>query len=140
MHAGKTTYSLLADLVLLVHFGFVAFVVLGFVLIWVGYFCRWPFVRDLRFRLAHLAAIGLVLAESLAGFICPLTTWENLLRLRAGEGAGYAGSFVEHWFGRVLFHDWSQQTFTLIYAAFFIFVAITFRVVRPRRREKHHRD
>ena len=140
MHAGKTTYSLLADFVLLVHFGFVAFVVLGFVLIWVGYFCRWPFVRDLRFRLAHLAAIGLVLAESLAGFLCPLTTWENLLRLRAGEGAGYAGSFVEHWFGRVLFHDWSQQTFTLIYAAFFIFVAITFRVVRPRRREKRHRD
>ena len=140
MQAGKTTYSLLADFVLLVHFAFVAFVVLGFVLIWVGYFCRWPFVRDLQFRLAHLAAIGLVLAESLAGFLCPLTTWENLLRLRAGEGTGYAGSFVEHWFGRVLFHDWSQQTFTLIYAAFFIFVAITFRVVRPRRREKRHRD
>ena len=69
MQAGKTTYSLLADFVLLVHFAFVAFVVLGFVLIWVGYFCRWPFVRDLRFRLAHLAAIGLVLAESLAGFL-----------------------------------------------------------------------
>ena len=139
MQADTTIYSLLADLVLLVHFAFVAFVALGFVLIWVGYFCRWPFVRDLRFRLAHLAAIGVVLAESLAGFICPLTTWENQLRLRAGAGAGYAGSFVEHWFGRVLFHDWSQQTFTLLYAVFFVFVALTFWVVRPRRREKRHR-
>ena len=40
MQTGKNIYSVLADLVLLVHFGFVAFVVLGFVLIWVGYFCR----------------------------------------------------------------------------------------------------
>src|SRR6266853_5488041 len=80
MHAGTTIYSLLADLVLLVHFAFVAFVALGFLAIWVGYFCRWPFVRDLRFRVAHLLAMGVVLAESLTGLICPLTTWENQLR------------------------------------------------------------
>ena len=139
MQTGKNIYSVLADLVLLVHFGFVAFVVLGFVLIWVGYFCRWPFVRDLRFRIAHLAAMGVVLAESLAGFICPLTTWEHRLRIRAGEGAGYSGSFIRHWFGRILFQDWSEQTFTLIYIAFFLFVALTFLVVKPRRRDPAQR-
>ncbi len=64
MQAGAKIYSLLADLVLLVHFAFVAFVALGFLAIWVGYFCRWPFVRDLRFRVAHLLAMGVVLAES----------------------------------------------------------------------------
>src|SRR2546422_6800149 len=132
-------YSLLADFVLLVHFAFVAFVVLGFVLIWAGHFCRWPFVRDLRFRIGHLAAIGFVLAESLAGFICPLTTWEDRLRTRAGAGPGYSRSFMQHWFGRILFHDWSEQTFTVIYAAFFLFVALTFWVVRPQRREKRQR-
>ena len=139
MQTVKNIYSLLADLVLLIHFGFVAFVVLGFVVIWVGYFCRWAFVRDLRFRIAHLAAIGLVLAEALAGFICPLTTWENQLRIHAGEEAGYTGSFIQHWFGRILFHDWSEKTFTLIYASFFLFVALTFWVVMPRRREKRQR-
>jgi hypothetical protein len=132
-------YSLLADFVLLVHFAFVAFVVLGFVLIWAGHFCRWPFVRDLRFRIGHLAAIGFVLAESLGGFVCPLTTWEDQLRTRAGAGPGYSGSFMQHWFGLILFHDWSEQTFTVIYAAFFLFIALTFWIVRPQRREKRQR-
>ena len=139
MHLAKTTYSLLADFVLLVHFAFVAFVAVGYLLIWVGYFCGWPFVRDLRLRLSHLLATAFVLAESLAGFICPLTTWEQQLRIHAGQGSGYSGSFIRHWFGRILFHDWSEQTFTLIYAAFFLCVALTYLVVRPRPRRDCHR-
>ena len=139
MQAAKIIYSVLADFLLLVHFAFVAFVALGLLVIWVGYFCGWPFVRDLRFRLAHLLATGFVLAESLAGFICPLTTWEQQLRIHAGQGSGYSGSFIRHWFGRILFHDWSEQTFTLIYAAFFLFVALTYLVVRPRPRRDCHR-
>jgi ABC-type uncharacterized transport system YnjBCD permease subunit len=138
--ADKNIYSLLADLVLLVHIAFVAFVVVGLVVIWVGHFCRWSFVHDLRFRMAHLQAMGLVLTESLTNVICPLTTWENQLRIRAGDGTGYSGSFIRHWFGRILFHDWSEQTFTLIYIAFFLFVAFTFLVVRPRRRQNRQRD
>ncbi|SRR6266540_1557293 len=129
-------YSLVADLILLVHFAFVLFVMVGFVLIWVGYFCRWAFVRHLWFRLAHLAAMGLVLAESLAGFICPLTTWENGLRKKAGAEGAYSESFIRHWLGRFLFYDLSEQTFTILYAAFFLFVALTFWIVRPRRRRQ----
>jgi hypothetical protein len=140
MHADKSIYSLLADLVLLVHFAFVAFVVVGFAVIWVGHFCRWSFVHNLRFRVAHFLAMSLVLVEALTGVICPLTTWEKQLRIRAGEGTGYSGSFIRHWFGRILFHDWSEQTFTLIYIAFFLFVALTFLVVRPRRRQNRQRD
>jgi hypothetical protein len=139
MQAGTRFYSLLADLVLLIHFAFVAFVALGFLVIWVGYFCRWPFVRDLRFRVAHFLAIGVVLAESLSGFICPLTTWEDQLRMHAGEAAGYSGSFIQHWVGRILFHDWSEQTFTYLYVGFFMLVGITFWVVRPRRRARPQR-
>jgi len=139
MHAGGNSYSLLADVVLLVHFAFVAFVALGFLAIWLGYFCRWSFVRDLRFRLTHLIAMGVVLAESLTGFICPLTTWENQLRRQAGESPGYSGSFIQHWVGRILFHDWSEQTFTFIYAGFFILVGLSFWIVRPRRRARRPR-
>jgi hypothetical protein len=132
MQPSATFYSVLADAILLVHFAFVAFVLLGFVLIWVGYFCRWPFVHNFRFRLLHLLAIGLVLAESLLGFICPLTTWEHQLRIRGGEGAGYEGSFIQHWLGRLLFHEWDERTFTFLYASFFLFVVLTFWIVRPR--------
>lgn len=78
-------WSILADVLLILHFAFVAFVVGGFVVIWVGYFCRWPFVRNFWFRLAHLVAMGCVFLETLTGFVCPLTDWENQMRLRADQ-------------------------------------------------------
>src|SRR5438093_4596768 len=96
--------ALLADLILLLHFAFVIFVVGGLVVIWVGYFLRWRFVRDVRFRVAHLLAMAFVLGESLLGVICPLTTWEEQLRLSAGQGT-YGGSFVQHWVGRIMFFN-----------------------------------
>src|SRR5438128_700561 len=107
MLADMNIYTLLADFILVGHFAFVAFVVAGFIVIWMGFFLRWPFVHDLRFRLAHLLAMGFVLGESLAGFVCPLTTWENQLRLRGGAES-YAGSFVQHWLGRILFFNLSE--------------------------------
>src|SRR5271169_4269738 len=87
----------LADLVLVVHAAFIAFVVVGLVLIWVGRFRGWAFVRNIWFRVAHLAAMSVVAAESLMGFICPLTTWEDQLRLLAGGHQRYEGSFIQHW-------------------------------------------
>ena len=86
----------LADLVLVIHAAFVAFVVVGLVLICVGRFRGWAFVRNVWFRVAHLAAMGVVAAESLVGFICPLTMWEDQLRLLAGARQRYAGSFIQH--------------------------------------------
>ena len=41
-------------------------------------------MRNFWFRGSHLGAIAVVAAESLVGFVCPLTTWENRLRLLAG--------------------------------------------------------
>jgi hypothetical protein len=55
---------LLADLILVTHTLFVAFVVLGLVVVLLGKYRRWRWVRNWRFRLAHLAAIGVVIAES----------------------------------------------------------------------------
>jgi hypothetical protein len=61
--------SLLADVILIVHFGFVTFVVGGLLLIWAGAAAGWRWVRDWRFRLAHLAAIIIVAGEALAGVV-----------------------------------------------------------------------
>src|SRR5579871_6766974 len=96
--------SLLADLILVVHFAFVLFVVLGLVVIWVGYFSNWSFVRNIWFRLAHLTAMGYVVAESIDGVDCPLTVWENQLRVQAGGGV-YQGSFMEHWVHAIMYYE-----------------------------------
>ncbi len=123
-------YSFLADVMLLVHFSYVIFVVLGFAVIWVGFFLRWIFVRDFWFRLIHLLAIGYVVAESFGRVICPLTFWENQLRIKAGNGV-YRGSFMEHWVHQIMFYDASPETFTAIYVIFFLAVLLSLWCVKP---------
>jgi hypothetical protein len=66
-------YTFLADLILILHFAFVAFVVAGWLTVWAEWLLRWGFVRNFWFRITHLLAIGVVASESLAGMVCPLT-------------------------------------------------------------------
>ena len=79
-------YPFLADSILVIHALFVAFVILGFALIVIGMFRRWGWIKNLWFRLLHLLAIGIVVAEAWFGGICPLTDLENRKR-EAGGGA-----------------------------------------------------
>ena len=125
-------YLGLADLVLVVHASFVAFVIVGLLLIWIGQLRCWAFVRNFWFRVAHLAAIGVVAAESLAGFVCPLTTWEDRLRLLAGGEQRYAGTFIQHWLHQVIFFDLNERVFTIAYVVFFLAVALSLWFVPPR--------
>lgn len=107
----------LADAVLALHAGIALFVVAGLPLILVGGPRGWRWVRDPGWRLAHLAAIGIVVAEAWLGLSCPLTALETWLRGKAG-GATYRGGFVEHWLSRLLYWDAPAWLFVLAYSAF----------------------
>ncbi len=120
--------ALLADAVLIFHFLFVLFVVGGLLAIWIGAALGWAWVRNLRFRIAHLAAILFVMAESLVGMACPLTVWEDFLRKTSSGGA----SFMQRWVGRLIFYDLPEWAFTLAYVLFALAVLTTYRLVRPR--------
>ena len=124
-------YRIAADLVLLVHALFVAFVVFGLVAILIGKPRCWSWVRNPVFRVAHLAAIGVVVLQSWFGVICPLTTWEMALRERAGE-AVYAGSFVAHWLESVLYYRAPAWVFAVAYSVFGLLVVVSWYWVRPR--------
>jgi hypothetical protein len=119
--------SLLADLVLVVHFAFVAFVVGGLGMVWIGAWAGWRWVRNPWFRGAHFAAIALVAAESLAGIWCPLTVWEDALRERHE-----ARSFVARWIHRLMFYELPEWMFAAAYVAFALAVAATWWLVQPR--------
>ena len=85
-------YRILADFVVVVHSGFVLFVVLGGIL-------------ALRWRSAmwiHLPSAFWGVLVEVAGWTCPLTPLENWLR-DAGEEAGYTGGFVEHYLLSILY-------------------------------------
>jgi hypothetical protein len=140
MTNSQRLYLVMADLILIVHAAFVAFVIVGLLLIWIGRFCRWDFVRNAWFRFAHLAAIGVVAAESLAGFVCPLTTWEDRLRLLAGGEERYQGSFIQHWLHQVMFFELSERVFTFAYVAFFLAVVFSLWFVPPRWRRRVTRN
>lgn len=130
---GPALAGVLADLVLAVHAAFVAFVVLGLVAILAGGVRGWPWVRSLRLRVLHLAAIAGVTLEAWTGIECPLTTWENALRLRAGQGP-YGTGFIADWLSRLIYYQAPAWVFTAGYTAFAILVAIAWWWVPPRRR------
>jgi hypothetical protein len=102
-------YGALADLVVVVHFGFVLFVVLGGLLV-----LRWP-------RLAYLhvpTAVWGALIEFTGG-VCPLTPLENSLRESAG-GAGYQGSFIEHYILPILYPSALTRGIQLLLGSFVV--------------------
>ena len=121
---------ILADTILVVHVLFVGFVVFGLLAIYVGYFfkCRWA--RHRRFRILHLIAIGIVVVQSWVGIICPLTTWEMLLREKAGA-AVYSGSFIQYWLHKLLFWQAPEWVFIILYTSFAGLVLLSWYWIRP---------
>lgn len=79
-------YQLFAAMVLLLHLGFILFVVAGAVLV----------ARRRRLLPLHLAAVAWGILIEATGAACPLTGLENHLRMLAGT-AGYVGGFVDHY-------------------------------------------
>jgi Protein of Unknown function (DUF2784) len=128
----ETMMAILADLVVAFHVAYVAFVVVGLAAIFIGAVAGWRWVRNVWFRAAHLAAIALVLFESLAGVACPLTTLENSLRARAGQ-PGYAGAFVAYWLDSLIFYRAPGWVFIALYAVFTLAVVLAFWLIPPRR-------
>jgi len=85
-------YDLLADIVVLFHFGFIIFAVLGALLL-----TRWPCLVWL-----HLPAAIWAMVIEFFGLRCPLTPLENWLRFKAGM-AGYDLSFIEHYIAAIIY-------------------------------------
>jgi hypothetical protein len=85
-------YQFLAVTVLLLHLGFILFVVAGAALV----------LRRPRLLPLHLAAVAWGVAIEVTGAACPLTTVENRLRLLGGTAA-YAGAFVDHYLAGLIY-------------------------------------
>ena len=128
----NNAYPLIADVILIIHFAFIAFVLGGQVCVVVGHFRSWHWVRNFTFRLCHLLAIGIVVGQAWVDQVCPLTLWENALR-RTASGQPYAGTFIEHWVGKVVYYDAPQWIFIAAYSMFGAVVLFSWVWVRPQR-------
>ena len=84
--------GILAELLVLIHFGFILFVVLGGLLL-----LRWPWVAWI-----HLPAAAWGAYVEFAGKICPLTPLEQHLRQQAADST-YSGGFIEHYIAPIVY-------------------------------------
>ena len=122
---------MIADAILVVHFGIVLFIVGGLLAVWLGAALGWRWVRNRWFRYMHLTAIGYVAAEALLGVACPLTVWEDIAR-----GGARPESFVGRWVRYLLFYQAPEWVFTLAYVAWALATLLTLRFVPPRRKAR----
>ena len=117
-------YRLLADLVVLLHSGFILFALLGGL----------AAMKRPRIAWLHVPALAWAVAVEAAGWICPLTPLERHLRLAAGQTA-YAGGFVEHYLVPILYPGSLTRADQLLLAtALLLFNAVVYGAVRRRRR------
>lgn len=105
-------YTLAADLVLVLHFGIAAGIVLGLCALWLGGWLDWRWTRRPLLRWLHASAIFVVALQSVLGIRCPLTVWEDALRATPTDS-----SFVQRWVGHLLYYNLPEAVFTAIYLA-----------------------
>jgi hypothetical protein len=127
-------YRILADLVVAVHVGYVAFVVVGQILIWAGLLLRWRWVRNPVFRWVHLVMMAVVGLEAAFDVTCPLTSWEATLRRWAGQQAA-GESFLGRLLHELIFVDLPPAVITALHITFALLVLGTFVLAPPRRRK-----
>ncbi len=91
-------YRVLAEIVLVLHFCFVIFVVLGGLLV----------LRRRRLAWLHVPAVVWGILIEFLWWACPLTTLENSLRQLGGE-AGYETGFIDYYVSAVLYAPLSPE-------------------------------
>jgi hypothetical protein len=124
---GILLYQLLADIVLLAHLAFIAFVLGGGLLL-----LRWP-----RLAWLHLPAVVWVVFVEVTGWVCPLTPLENYFRAFASWDQ-YQGDFVAHYLLALIYPAGLTQTIQLMLAGAVIMsnVIIYTVIIRVRRRAR----
>lgn len=125
-------YGLLADAMVAIHVAYVGYVVVGQLLIWLGWPLGWKWIRNFWFRVTHLGAIAFVAFEEAIGMDCPLTIWENQLRDLAGETVR-DGTFMGRLFHDLLYLPLPPWAFTWLHVGFAALVLGTFVLCPPRR-------
>lgn len=120
-------YRILADGVLIVHFAFIVFVMLGGLVV-----LRWRWAIWL-----HLPAVAWGIWIMASGNVCPLTPLENDLRSKAGQ-AGYEGGFIEHYIVSAIYPEGLTRTMQFGFAGLVIVLnAGAYALILYKRRRKH---
>jgi len=121
-------YAILADIVIVIHFLWIAFVILGFP------FFLW--VNSARWRLIHLAAVIAMVLMQVTRSICPLTYLEAWLKSEGRGAEVYSGKFIIETIERLIYVDSvTLEKITWATGAYLALILLSFRF-RPIQRKK----
>ena len=106
-------YSLLADLIILLHFMFILFVLCGGLLV-----LKWKWLIFI-----HIPAPIYGILIEIESWVCPLTPLEVHFKMKAGESI-YQGGFVEHYLIPIIYPPGLNRTIQIILAAMVLILNI----------------
>lgn len=119
-----------ADVVVLLHFGFILFVAAGGLIV-----LRWP-----RLAWVHLPAVVWGSLVELTGWICPLTPLENRLRMAAGDSA-YGGGFIDRYIMPIVYPPGLTRGMQLVLGiAVVVFNLVVYSILLKRSRGQSSRE
>jgi hypothetical protein len=129
-----TLLSILAGAVLALHVVVILFNLFGLVVVPLGAWRRWRFVRRVWWRALHLALLAAVAAQAVAGRACILTLWQAVLDGAAGQ-TPETGPLIRRWVEALIFWPLPPWVFVLVYSAVFAYALALWWLVPP----IHHR-
>ncbi len=118
----------LAALVLAVHAGIILFNIFGMVVVPLGAWLGWRFVRRFTWRALHLLSMLAVAAQALLGRACFLTLWQATLE----SGTDAPQPMIYAFVNRLIFWPLPLWVFTVFYVVLLIYTLILWRLVPPR--------
>lgn len=127
-------YKILADLIVMIHFGWILFMIGGFIFTLCCFFRKEFFDRWLL-RMIHLFGIIYVGVLAVLGKHCPLTILEYNLRIKHNPELNYPGSFIIYYIEKLVYPDANLIVFLIPTIFIAIFTAIVF-IIRPPKKTK----
>lgn len=109
------------------HLAIIAFNVAGCVLVPVGAWRGWRWVRAFWFRLAHLLSLAVVALQALLGRACFVTIWQGDV-----SGNSHAQPLIADWINRLIYWPLPLWVFAAAYVVVFAYVIALWVCVRPR--------
>ncbi len=120
-----------AAAILWAHVAVIAFNIFGLIVIPLGAWRAWGFVRVFWWRALHLGALALVALQAVLGQACFLTIWESDLLTRAGEAAASNDPMIQKWISRIIFWPFPLWVFAVLYVGVCMYTLLLWRLVPP---------
>ena len=120
-----------AEAIFWLHAAVIAFNLFGLVVIPIGLWRAWPFVRVFWWRALHLVALLVVALQALLQRACFLTIWEDDLAARAGETPNQV-PLIQGWVSKLVYWRLPLWVFAALYVGIFLYTVLLWYFVPPR--------